>query len=141
MVNLAGEPVRREPFDEGIGVEECAVDALGRAADDAVKVDVNARAELTRGVRIPCKSTFGDSRRTIKTLERWTGASGRTVQNWLSAVRGPSGPHLVALARHSPSVHSTYLALANRVDLATRNIDTALELIREALALLSRDDS
>ncbi|MFC5431573.1 hypothetical protein ACFPTO_22605 [Paraburkholderia denitrificans] len=54
-------------------------------------------AEYPLAIAMALKKDFGDSRRMIKTLERWTGASGRTVQNWLSAVRGPSGPHLLAL--------------------------------------------
>lgn len=41
------------------------------------------------------------SRQSIKMLVRWTGASERTVQNWLGGVRGPSGPHPVALAKQS----------------------------------------
>ncbi|MDE1181496.1 hypothetical protein [Paraburkholderia sp.] len=96
-----------------------------------------AGAEYPLAIAIALKKDFGSSRRTIKSLERWTGASGRTVQNWLSAVRGPSGPHLVALAKHSPSVHFAYLVLAGRADTTGRDIDTAMKLIREAMALLS----
>jgi hypothetical protein len=97
-------------------------------------------AEYPLAIAMALHKDFGDSRRMIKSLERWTGASGRTVQNWLLAVRGPSGPHLVALAKHSPSVHFAYLALAERADPMARNVDTALELIREAMALLSGED-
>ncbi|WNC95568.1 hypothetical protein RI103_39445 (plasmid) [Paraburkholderia sp. FT54] len=97
-------------------------------------------AEYPLAIALALQKDFGDSRRMIKTLERWTGASQRTVQNWLSAVRGPSGPHLVALAKHSSSVHFAYLALAERADPMTRNVDTALKLIREAIELLSGDD-
>jgi hypothetical protein len=97
-------------------------------------------AEYPLAIAMALKKDFGTSRRTIKSLERWTGASGRTVQNWLSAVRGPSGPHLVALARHSPSVHFTYLVLTDRAEPTGRNIDTAMKLIREAMALLSGDN-
>jgi hypothetical protein len=39
------------------------------------------------------------------------------------------------LAKHSPSVHFAYLALAERADPMARNLDTALKLIREAMAL------
>jgi len=94
-------------------------------------------AEYPLAIAMALKKDFGDSRRTIKTLERWTGASGRTVQNWLSAVRGPSAPHLLTLAKHSPAVHFAYLTLAERSDPVARNLDTAVELIREAMALLS----
>ncbi|MFC5428768.1 hypothetical protein ACFPTO_08130, partial [Paraburkholderia denitrificans] len=49
-------------------------------------------------------------------------------------------PHLKSdalLAKHSPSVHFTCLALAERADPTARNVDTAIALIREAMALLS----
>ena len=39
-------------------------------------------------IALALKGGIGDSRRAIKTLTRWMGASERTVQNWLSAVRG-----------------------------------------------------
>ncbi len=37
VVNLAGESVRRKPFDHRIGVEECAVDLLGGCSQHPVK--------------------------------------------------------------------------------------------------------
>ncbi len=39
--------------------------------------------------------------RAIKMAMRWTGASERTVKYWLSGERGPSGDHLIALARRA----------------------------------------
>ncbi|MEM5426124.1 hypothetical protein [Paraburkholderia ferrariae] len=94
-------------------------------------------AEYPLAIALALKEDLGSSRQAIKTLERWTGASGRTVQNWLSAVRGPSGAHLVALAKHSPAVHLTYLSLAGRLEPTARDVDAALALIREATAILS----
>jgi len=43
---------------------------------------------------------------------RWAGASERTVKYWFSGERGPSGDHLIALARHSDAVLYVVLALA-----------------------------
>jgi hypothetical protein len=39
LVHLAGEAVRRQPFGDGVGVEEGAVDALGWGVQDAVEAD------------------------------------------------------------------------------------------------------
>ncbi|WP_415183765.1 XRE family transcriptional regulator [Phaeovulum sp.] len=55
-----------------------------------------------------------DTYRAIKTAMRWTGASERTVKYWFSGERGPSGHHLIALARHSGAVLYIVLALAGR---------------------------
>ena len=87
-------------------------------------------------IALALKGEIGDSRRAIKTLTRWTGASERTVQNWLSAVRGPSGPHLVALAKHSSAVHEAYLALTGRSEASAPQIQMSVALLREALGLL-----
>ena len=43
------------------------------------------------------------------------GASERTVKYWFQGKRGPSGEHLVSLARHSEAVLIVLLALADRV--------------------------
>ena len=37
VVNLAGEAVRRQPFDHGVGIEEGAVDSLRRRTKHTVK--------------------------------------------------------------------------------------------------------
>ncbi|WP_152988856.1 hypothetical protein [Burkholderia pseudomallei] len=92
--------------------------------------------EYPLAIALALKREMGDSRRTIKTLTRWTGASERTVQNWLSAVRGPSGPHLVALAKHSTAVHEAYLSLTGRSETSTPQIEMSVALLREALGLL-----
>ena len=58
---------------------------------------------------------LGMTHRAIKTAMAWTGASERTVKYWLAAERGPSGEHLIALARHSDSVFLTILLMADRL--------------------------
>ncbi|WP_114954980.1 hypothetical protein [Sphingosinicella terrae] len=60
------------------------------------------------------RTELGASHRATKTLMRWTGASERTAKNWLSGRYGPSGYHLVQLARESDIVLATVLALAGR---------------------------
>jgi hypothetical protein len=46
---------------------------------------------------------------------RWTGASERSVKYWFAGERGPSGEHLLSLARHSDAVLIVLLALADRL--------------------------
>ncbi|UXZ61095.1 homeobox domain-containing protein [Burkholderia multivorans] len=101
----------------------------------AKKEDIGAEYPLV--IALALKEEFGGSRQTIKRLARWTGASERTVQNWLGGVRGPSGPHLVALARHSDGIHFAYLSLTGRVGAPDSNVSTSVELLREALSLLT----
>lgn len=80
---------------------------------------------------------LGQSRHAVKKLSRWTGASERTVQNWLAGVRGPSGPHLVALAKHSAAVHWAYLSMSERIGDPAPNVSASVDLIKEALHLLT----
>lgn len=51
---------------------------------------------------------------TVKTVMKWTGASERTVKNWLAGRGGPKGPHLVCILRHSERVLAAVLQLAGR---------------------------
>lgn len=60
------------------------------------------------------RAELGESHRATKTLMRWTGASDRTAKNWLSGSYGPSGTHLIQLARESDTVLATILGLAGR---------------------------
>jgi hypothetical protein len=53
----------------------------------------------------------------IKTVAGWAGANERTVKNWFSGQYGPSGEHLLVLARHSHEVLKTMLAIMERQDL------------------------
>src|ERR1700709_233430 len=52
-----------------------------------------------------------------KLVARWTGASERTVKNWISGRCAPRGRHLVMLAQHSDQVLSAVLSMADRHDL------------------------
>jgi len=79
------------------------------------------------------RAELGATHRATKTLMRWTGASERTAKNWLSARCGPSGFHLVRLARESDIVLATLLALAGRNH---HMVGAELLGVREALARL-----
>lgn len=62
------------------------------------------------------RDELGLTHRAVKTAMRWTGASERTVKYWIAGERGPSGEHLIALARHSDIVFHMVLLLADRHD-------------------------
>ena len=80
------------------------------------------------------KRSLGDSRAGVKTVAAWTGANEKTVKNWLSGTYGPSGTHLIALARHSDEVLCTFLAMAGREDLMVAiKLATAEEAIADLL--------
>ncbi len=53
----------------------------------------------------------GDSHRAIKQLMRHSGASERSVKNWLSADHGPDSLYLLRLAVNSPAIRTFILRL------------------------------
>lgn len=52
-----------------------------------------------------------DTHRTVKTIMRWTGASERSVKNWLSGVSGPSGYYLMRLCVKSAAIRALVMDL------------------------------
>jgi hypothetical protein len=90
------------------------------------------------------KRSLGDSRAGVKTVAAWTGANEKTVKNWFSGTYGPSGAHLVALARHSDEVLSTFLAMAGREDLMVAiklsTAENAISDLLDAVRRLGSDD-
>ena len=65
-------------------------------------------------IALALHAELGSTHRAIKTAMRWTGASERTVKYWFAGERGPSGEHLILLARHSDAIVLVLLALAER---------------------------
>jgi hypothetical protein len=88
-----------------------------------------------RAVAHTLKNELGSTHRAVKTVMGWTGASERTVKNWLAEVGGPSGEHLVDLIRHSDGVLEMVLAMAGR-----RHMARAQRLIEVRKALLETVD-
>jgi hypothetical protein len=88
-----------------------------------------------RAVAQTLRSELGATHRAVKTVMGWTGASERTVKNWLAEVGGPSGEHLVDLIRHSDGVLETVLAMAGR-----RHVARAQRLLEVRKALLETVD-
>ncbi|MDM7931573.1 XRE family transcriptional regulator [Tabrizicola sp.] len=79
---------------------------------------VHLAADQTRyrkAVAAAFRAELGPTHQAIKTAMRWTGASERTVKYWLSGERGPSGEHLILLAKHSDAVLMTVLTMAERL--------------------------
>ena len=73
----------------------------------------------------------------VKTVARWTGANERTVKNWLSGERGPSGDHFLGLAANCPGVLAAFLAAIHRNDcLVMADIDEARAKVAAALMAL-----
>ncbi|MGF6596138.1 transcriptional regulator with XRE-family HTH domain [Paraburkholderia sp. GAS448] len=70
-------------------------------------------SEYAFAIAVTLKQEVGDSRHAAKKLARMTGASERTVQNWLSAVRGPSGLHLIRLAQNLAAVRAAMMRLTS----------------------------
>ena len=75
---------------------------VGPERDYAIAISTALRSELTGG------------HRAAKTVMRWTNASERSAKNWLAGTRGPSGWHLILLARQSDAVALAVLKLAGR---------------------------
>jgi hypothetical protein len=90
------------------------------------------------------KRSLGGSRAGVKTVAGWTGANEKTVKNWFSGTYGPSGMHLIALARHSDEVLCAFLAMAGREDLMVAiklaAAEEAIADLLDAVRLLGRDD-
>ncbi len=94
-------------------------------------------ADYVRHITAALHRTLGGTHAAVKTAASWTGANERTVKNWFAGRYGPSGEHLIALARHSDDVLDAILVLSGRAELsASRKIVEARETLVEILALL-----
>jgi len=91
------------------------------------------------------RGELGGSGAATKTIMRWTGASDRTARNWMSGAAGPSGYHLICLARESNAVLAAMLAMSGRAELAlsadVHAVEVALAKAAGALAVLKRQAS
>lgn len=77
------------------------------------------------------RDELGSSHRAIKTIMRWSGASDRCVKNWIGGCCGPSGRHLLMLARHSDAVFECILQVTGRQSVL---LTSQLGPLREALS-------
>ncbi|OAP35167.1 hypothetical protein AU381_25795 [Sinorhizobium glycinis] len=102
-----------------------------------VPAHANSRDMYIVAIAAALKEELGGGARAIKTIMRWTGASGRTARHWLAGDRGPEGWHLVLLARHSDQVMRAVLKMAER-DLLSVSIEltTAEVALARATAII-----
>jgi len=92
-------------------------------------------------ISLALQKQLGNSHQAIKTVMRWTGAGERTVKNWFSGAHGPSGEHLITLAKHSDDVLDIFLMMADRqsalakirLSVIITEMDTCLESIKTML--------
>ncbi len=78
--------------------------------------------DFNKRIAAALRAELGSTHQAVKTVMRWTGASERTVKNWLDGTHGPSGDHVVVLIRHSDEVLKALLAMAGR-DSALVSVD------------------
>jgi hypothetical protein len=103
---------------------------------------LGSEADYITRIRQALRSELGGTRAATKTIMRWTGASDRTARNWMSGNFGPSGYHLVCLARESDAVLALVLAMCGRAELALsadiHAVEVALAKAAGALEVLKR---
>lgn len=97
---------------------------------------LNAR-EYAVAIEVALKREMGASRHSVKTLARMTNASERTVQNWLSGIRGPNGVHLILLAQNFASIRSTIMFLAGQGMQQSADMEAVIRLLFEAITMLN----
>lgn len=69
----------------------------------------------------------------------WTGASEKTIKNWFAGCYGPTGAHLVGLARHADDVLGAFLALTGRENsMAAMKLEASVDAIADLLAAVQR---
>lgn len=99
-------------------------------------------AEYLADIRMALRVEFGGTGGATKTIMRWTGVSDRTARNWISGAAGPSGFHLICLARESNAVLAAMLAMSGRPELAlsadVHAVEVALAKAMGALEVLKR---
>jgi hypothetical protein len=97
------------------------------------------KLDYAASIATALRAELGDSHQAIKTVMRWTGATDRTAKNWVTGIRGPTGEHLISLARHSDAVFEVIIRAAGRESLliALQLID-AREKLAAALAILDQ---
>jgi hypothetical protein len=92
-------------------------------------------------IALALKSELKDRNSRAKLVAGWTGASERTVKNWISGRYGPCGRHLVVLAQHSDQVLNAILSMADRQDLLlARTVGDLRRKVFELAALMGQPD-
>lgn len=99
-------------------------------------------ADYLADIREALRGELAGTGGATKTIMRWTGASDRTARNWMSGAAGPSGYHLICLARESNAVLAAMLAMSGRPELAlsadVHAVEVALAKAMGSLEVLKR---
>jgi hypothetical protein len=91
-------------------------------------------------IALALKSELKDRNSRAKLVAGWTGASERTVKNWISGRYAPCGRHLVVLAQHSDQVLNAILSMADRQDLLlVPKVDDLRRKVFELAAIIGPD--
>lgn len=102
----------------------------------------HTEADYLTEIRSALRGELRGTGAATKTIMRWTGASDRTARNWMNGSGGPSGYHLICLARESNAVLSAMLAMSGRAELALSSdihaVEVALAKAAGALEVLKR---
>jgi hypothetical protein len=88
---------------------------------------------------------LGGTAAAVKTIMRWTGASGRSARTWLSGSGSPSGYHLLRLARECDALFEVMLDLTGhqeaRLGVDLHAVEVAIARAMGAFETLRRQKS
>ena len=93
-----------------------------------------SEADYVTAVSEALRAELGTGRNAAKQIQRWNDVTDRTARNWLNGVVGPSGHHLVGLARQSDAVLSAVITMTGRPELV---LGADLHAVEVALAKAS----
>jgi len=93
-------------------------------------------------ISVALKSELKHRHSRAKLVAGWTGASERTVKNWILGRYAPCGRHLMVLARHSDQVLGAVLSMADRQDLLlARRVGDLRQKVLELVAVIGESDA
>jgi hypothetical protein len=88
-------------------------------------------------IAMALRSELKNRHSRAKLVAGWTGASERTVKNWIAGRYAPSGRHLVVLAEYSDHVLNAILSMADRQDLVlARRFGDLRRKVLELMAII-----
>ena len=112
-----------------------------RAGDGGSDFNLDDRAFAMK-IALALKSELKDRNSRAKLVAGWTGASERTVKNWVLGRYAPCGRHLVLLAQHSDQVLNAILSMADRQELLfARRVGDLRRKVFELAAIIGEPDA
>ena len=89
-----------------------------------IMLDSATEAEFARALAHALQAELRLMGLPAKVIGKWTGASNRTIRNWLAGTAIPSGFHLVRLMRYSDLAMMTVMAAARREYIVAESSET-----------------